>query len=199
MSMRNEQGPADSHEPSRPATPSRLSLSDKAERRLAATRSIKRPFDGLDRPSTREERRPSRSEEFNRPLAPSASLNVDHQEATLKSLLHRLDPQVVPETSADAADAEAWMKHRKLLLIVGAGAIVFGVAVAMIFLSIATSVKNSGPSSSPPRAVNASKPEASQSQSLPASSEGDQPLKQSDRVLQQFMKWRQKDSGQSAQ
>ena len=190
----------------RQVTPSRLSLSDKPERRPSTDRT--RPNIRLERPSTREEYRAPRSEAFGRPFSTAA---LEGEDAALKSLLRRLDPESVPEPAP--SPVEEWTQRRRMFLAVAGVGAMFGLAVGVgvIFLSISqtASVKDDTaapatiaapaaiseevpPSLSQPQAADAPKVVESQSRSLTIKSDQSPQGEQPDRLLQQFMQWRQK-------
>jgi len=194
----------------RQVTPSRLSLSEKPERRPSTDRT--RPNIRLERPSTREEYRQPRSEAFGRPFAP-APLEAEGEDAALKSLLRRLDPEAVPEP-APPTPVEEWTQRRRMFLAVAGVGAMFGLAVGVgvIFLSISQTATVRNDTAVPATAIaapaaiaeevppNLSQPPAAdapmvvepQSRSIANKSDQSPQGEQPDRLLQQFMQWRQK-------
>jgi len=120
---------------------------------------------------------------------------------------HRTAPSEAPAEAATEAhvSAQVWARRRKLFLVGGAIAAVFGISVgvAVVFFSgmISFPLEGAPPLTaevpqdvSPPPASGTSNSASSQPRPPSASNENDQPIsrEQSDRLLQQFKQWRQK-------
>jgi hypothetical protein len=138
------------------------------------------------------------------PFAPSSSLDAQLEDAVSESLRRHLDPQVVPEPPAFAQQ-----RSRKWLMVGGGIAAAVGVAavVALLLVTVMPVSRDGGARSglaaavgfAQPRGDNAAKSALSQFRSVLVSGEGDQAAtrEQSERLLQQFVQWRQKaDSAQ---
>lgn len=123
-----------------------------------------------------------------------------------EALRRQLDPQVVPEPAAFAQERS---RRRELLMVGGGIAAAVGVAavVALLLVTVIPVSRDSGTGSSSTAAAgfartrgdDTAKPALSQFRSLLVLDEGDQAVthEQSQRLLEQFVQWRQKtDSAQ---
>jgi len=139
--------------------------------------------------------RPSRPELVRRPPSPS-SLSAELEDAVFESLRRQMDPQVIPEPPG--MEGRLW---RRAWLGVGAAVAVAAIA-ATLFVTLAPREEAGAAAASlaataapPPAPDDATKPALDQFRALMAASgDGDQAAnrEQSDRLLKQFMQWRQK-------
>jgi hypothetical protein len=188
MSVPSEQPPTDPQDPLHYA-PRRMG--ERAEPRLAAVNET--PF----------ERTAAADSAAHLPASPAA-LNARLESAVFESLRRQLEPEMVPEP-------EDFRRERSQRAVMGvvigvAAAIVVAAAVAVAFVSIFPREKDAGASfatfvppapstlSQPRQADERSRSALSQFRPLLANGEGDQAFthEQSERLLQQFMQWRQK-------
>jgi hypothetical protein len=138
--------------------------------------------------------RPSRPELVRRAQTSPSSLGAELEDAVFESLRRQMDPQVIPEPPG--VEGRLW---RRAWLGVGAAVAVAAIAAAL-FVTLAPR-EEAGPSSfaaaapPPPAQDEATKPALDQFRALMAASgDGDQAVnrEQSDKLLKQFMLWRQK-------
>jgi hypothetical protein len=142
--------------------------------------------------------RPSKPEPVRRAPATPTSLSAELEHAVFQSLHRQLDPEVVPEPPV--TDGRLWRRAW-----IGVGAAVAVAAIAATLLVMLTPHDDSGASpaaaASSPAQDDATKPALTQFRALLGTNDGDQAIshEQSDRLLQQFMQWRQKsDAGDQA-
>src|SRR5215470_7816153 len=141
--------------------------------------------------------RTARPEPPARQLSPSKALNAKLENAVYESLLRQIDPEVVPEP----ADFKRERSQRALIgVIIGiAAAIVVSAAVAVVFVTMfpkdrGGSFSFATVSSQQQQSETGSKSALSQFRALMAGNESGQDFshEESERLLQQFMQWRQK-------
>jgi len=141
--------------------------------------------------------RSSRPESKTRPLPPSASLSSKLDSSVYESLRRQIDPEIVPEP----ADFKRERSQRALIgVIIGiAAAIVVSAAVAVVFVTMfprdrGGSFSFATVSSQQQQSETGSKSALSQFRALMAGNESGQNFthEESERLLQQFMQWRQK-------
>jgi hypothetical protein len=139
-----------------------------------------------------------RPESMSRAISPSA-LNAKLENAVFESLRRQIEPEMVPEP----ADFKRERSQRALIgVVIGvAAAVVVSAAIAVVFVTMFPSSKEKLPAasfattSSPQRqAAETSKPALSEFRALLVAGENGQAFthEQSERLLQQFMQWRQK-------
>jgi hypothetical protein len=188
MSVPSEQPderPINPQDPLHYAPPRRFT--ERAEPRLAAVVGDIKPTD-----------RASRPESTSRAVSPS-SLNSKLENAVYESLRRQIEPELVPEPS----DFKRERSQRALIgVVIGvAAAIVVSAAIAVVFVTMFPSSKDRIPGASfstastqQRQAIDTSKPALSEFRPLLAAGEGGQAFthEQSERLLQQFMQWRQK-------
>jgi hypothetical protein len=140
--------------------------------------------------------RPSRFEPARRAPSPSSALNAELEHAVFESLRRQMDPEVLPEPiSLEPSRYRAW-----LAIFAGVGA----AGIAAMLISILVPHGDIGAlfslSSASVAQEEAPKPALAQFRSLVNSSDGEQTFssEQSDRLLQQFVQWRQKADGPAA-
>lgn len=139
--------------------------------------------------------RNSRTESKTRPLLPSASLSSKLDSSVYESLRRQIDPEIVPEP----ADFKRERSQRALIgVIIGiAAAIVVSAAVAVVFVTMFPKDRSfsfATLSSQQQQSETGSKSVLSQFRALMAGNESGQNFthEESERLLQQFMQWRQK-------
>jgi hypothetical protein len=185
MSVLREDSPIDPQDP-RHYAPRRTN--PRAELRLSTVSSAvgETAFD-----------RSSKPEPIRRTPATSTSLSAELEHAVFQSLQHQLDPEVVPEPPI--TDRRLWRRAW-----IGVGAAVAVAAIAATLLVMLTPHDYSGASSAvaaSPAQDDTTKPALAQFRALLGTNDSDQAIshEQSDRLLQQFMQWRQKsDAGDQA-
>lgn len=137
------------------------------------------PFDRLSRPEVVRRASP--------PPLPSLSAELEH--AVAESLRRQMDPEVVPEPPG--LEGRGW---RRAWLGVGTAVVI--AAIAATLLVTLTSREDPGASlvASSSTQDDAAKPALAQFRSLIVASDGEQAVtrEQSEKLLQQFMLWRQK-------
>jgi hypothetical protein len=182
--MSEEQpGPAPAADPQDPLAWAPRRPSERAEPRLA---------------SVNDTPRATRPEPASRPLPASAALSAKLESAVYESLRRPVEPQIVP----DPNDFRRQDKRRTLIAIasgVGAALAVAAVA-AVLFLTVYPRERDSGQPFAAPMQQAAShpaddpKPALSQFRALVAGNRDSQNFthEQSERLLQQFVQWRQK-------
>jgi hypothetical protein len=205
MSVPSEQPterPTNPQDPLHYAPPRRFT--ERTEPRLAAVVGDIQATDrqATDRQATdrapRMEPRPEpRQEHRQEPLGRSVALNTKLENAVYESLRRQIEPEVVPEP----ADFKRERSQRALIgVVIGvAAAIVVSAAVAVVFVTMFPAAKEKLPgtsfatASSQPR-QDTSKPALSEFRALLVAGEGGQAFthEQSERLLQQFVQWRQK-------
>lgn len=143
---------------------------------------------------------PSIPESAARPPAPSAALNATLENAVYESLLRQMEPEVVPEP----VDLKRERSQRALIGVVigGAAAIVVSAAAAVAFVTMFPSAKDKIPgvsfatTASTQQRQSDDRPKAALNQfrALLVAGEAGQDFthEQSERLLQQFVQWRQK-------
>jgi hypothetical protein len=208
MSVPNEQPddrPSNPQDPLHYAPPRRFT--ERTEPRLAAVvgdiqatdrqATDRQPVDrqATDRPPLDRAARP---ESASRAISPTA-LNAKLENAVFESLRRQIEPEMVPEP----ADFKRERSQRALIgVVIGvAAAVVVSAAIAVVFVTMFPSSKEKLPgasfaTTSPPQrqAAETSKPALSEFRALLVAGEGGQAFthEQSERLLQQFMQWRQK-------
>jgi hypothetical protein len=141
--------------------------------------------------------RPSRPELVGRASPSPTSLSAELEQAVFESLRRQMDPEVIPEPPG--IDGRLW---RRAWLGVGAAVAIAAVA-ATLFVTL-TPRDEAGAfftTAASPAQDDATRPALAQFRSLIAASDGEQSVthEQSERLLQQFMQWRQKvDAGEPA-
>jgi len=141
--------------------------------------------------------RASRPESASRAILTS-SLNTKLENSVYESLRRQIEPEVVPEP----ADFRRERSQRALIgVVIGiAAAIVVSATVAVVFITMFPAAKDKIPGASfasagaQPRQADSSKPALSEFRALMVAGEGGQAFthEQSERLLQQFVQWRQK-------
>ena len=141
--------------------------------------------------------RASRPESTSRAILPS-SLNTKLENSVYESLRRQIEPELVPEP----ADFRRERSQRALIgVVIGiAAAIVVSATVAVVFITMFPAAKDKIPGASfasagaQPRQADSSKPALSEFRALMVAGEGGQSFthEQSERLLQQFVQWRQK-------
>src|SRR5262249_34322514 len=180
--------PTNPQDPLHYAPPRRFT--ERTEPRLAAVVGDIQATDRVPRPEPRQE-------PLGRAVAPSA-LNAKLENAVYESLRRQIEPEVVPEP----VDFKRERSQRALIgVVIGvAAAIVVSAAVAVVFVTMFPAAKDKLPgasfatASSQPRQLDTSKPALSEFRALLVAPEGGQAFthEQSERLLQQFVQWRQK-------
>ena len=161
-------------------------FSERIEPRLAAVVGDIQPTDRAPKP-----------ESASRAMLPS-SLNARLEHAVYESLRRQIEPELVPEP----ADFRRERSQRALIgVMIGvAAAIVVSATVAVLFVTMFPAAKDKIPGASfasaatQQRQADPSKPALSEFRALLAAGEGGQAFthEQSERLLQQFVQWRQK-------
>jgi hypothetical protein len=142
--------------------------------------------------------RPAKPELVRRPPPPPTSLSSELENAVFESLRRQMDPEVIPEPPG--VEGRLW---RRAWLGVGAAVAVAAIAAAL-FVVLAPREEAAGSfaaAAPPPAQDDATKPALDQFRNLMTANDGDQAVnrEQSDRLLKQFMLWRQKsDAGDQA-
>jgi hypothetical protein len=141
--------------------------------------------------------RPSKPELVRRAPPPPSSLSADLEHAVFESLRRQMDPEVIPEPPG--IEGRLW---RRAWLGVGAAIAVAAIA-ATLFVTFTSRDEAGTALAAAPSSVqdDATKPALAQFRSLIAPGEGDQAVnhEQSEKLLRQFMQWRQKaDAGDQA-
>jgi len=142
--------------------------------------------------------RTSRPEAASRAISPS-SLNAKLENAVYESLRRQIEPELVPEPT----DFKRERSQRALIgVVIGvAAAIVVSAAVAVVFVTMFPSSRDRTPGASFATApsqqrqvADTSQPALSEFRALLVAPEGGQAFthEQSERLLQQFVQWRQK-------
>jgi hypothetical protein len=200
MSVPSEQPterPTNPQDPLHYAPPRRFT--ERTEPRLAAVVGDIQATDrqATDRAPRMEPRPEPRQEHRQEPLGRSVALNTKLENAVYESLRRQIEPEVVPEP----ADFKRERSQRALIgVVIGvAAAIVVSAAVAVVFVTMFPAAKEKLPgtsfatASSQPR-QDTSKPALSEFRALLVAGEGGQAFthEQSERLLQQFVQWRQK-------
>jgi hypothetical protein len=204
MSVPSEQPterPTNPQDPLHYAPPRRFT--ERTEPRLAAVvgdiqATDRQATDRAPRMEPRPEPRPEpRQEHRQEPLGRSIALNTKLENAVYESLRRQIEPEVVPEP----VDFKRERSQRALIgVVIGvAAAIVVSAAVAVVFVTMFPAAKEKLPgasfatASSQPR-QDTSKPALSEFRALLVGGEGGQAFthEQSERLLQQFVQWRQK-------
>jgi hypothetical protein len=196
MSVPSEQPterPTNPQDPLHYAPPRRFT--ERTEPRLAAVVGDIQATDRVPRVEPRPEPRPEPRSE---PLGRSVTLNSKLENAVYESLRRQIEPEMVPEP----VDFKRERSQRALIgVVIGvAAAIVVSAAVAVVFITMFPAAKDKLPgasfatASSPPRQADTSKPALSEFRALLVAPEGGQAFthEQSERLLQQFVQWRQK-------
>lgn len=200
MSVPSEQPserPTNPQDPLHYAPPRRFT--ERTEPRLAAVVGDIQATDRAGRPEPRPEPRAEpRPEPRPEPLGRSVALNAKLENAVYESLRRQIEPEMVPEP----VDFKRERSQRALIgVVIGvAAAIVVSAAVAVVFITMFPAAKDKLPgasfatASSPPRQADTSKPALSEFRALLVAPEGGQAFthEQSERLLQQFVQWRQK-------
>jgi hypothetical protein len=187
MSVPSEQPDERSSSPQDPLHYAPRRFAERIEPRLAAVGGDTQPSE-----------RTSRPDHSSRAISPS-SLNAKLENAVYESLRRQMEPEMVPEP----ADFKRERSQRALIgVVIGvAAAIVVSATVAVVFVTMFPSSKEriSGASfatapSQQRQAADTSKPALSEFRALLVAPEGGQSLshEQSERLLQQFVQWRQK-------
>jgi hypothetical protein len=160
--------------------------SERVEPRLASVNDT--PFERAARPET------------SRPLPPSASLSARLESAVYESLRRQMEPEIVPEPK----DFNRQGTRRTLIAIASGVAAALAVAsvAALLFVAIYPREQDAGrsfasaaqPAQMQSQTDDISKPALSQFRALVAANSGSQNYthEQSERLLQQFVQWRQK-------
>lgn len=179
MSVLSEESPTDPQDPLHYA-PRRPN--PRPELRLSAVSAAvgETPFD-----------RPSKPEPARRAPPPPSSLSAELEHAVFESLRRQMDPEVIPEPPGQ--DGRLW---RRAWLGVGAAVGIAAVS-ATLFVTLTSHDDPGAPlaaAASSPAPDDAAKPALAQFHSLIVASDGDQAItrEQSERLLHQFMQWRQK-------
>jgi hypothetical protein len=141
--------------------------------------------------------RSAKPELVRRAPPPPPTLSAELENAVFESLRRQMDPEVVPEPPG--VEGRLW---RRAWLGVGAAVAVAAIA-ATLFVTLAPREEAGAASfaaaaAAPPAQDNATNPALDQFRALMAASgDGDQAAnrEQSDRLLKQFMLWRQKSDG----
>lgn len=193
MSVPSEQPserPTNPQDPLHYAPPRRFT--ERTEPRLAAVVGDIQATDRAGRPEG-----VGRQEPLGRSVAPS-TLNAKLENAVYESLRRQIEPEVVPEPS----DFKRERSQRALIgVVIGvAAAIVVSAAVAVVFVTMFPAAKDKIPgasfatASTQQRQVDTAKPALSEFRALLVAGEGGQAFthEQSERLLQQFVQWRQK-------
>ena len=140
--------------------------------------------------------RATRQEPISRAVSPS-SLNAKLESAVYESLRRQIEPEVVPEP----LDFKRERSQRALIgVVIGvAAAIVVSAAVAVVFVTMFPAAKDKIPgapfaTAATQHEVDTSKPALNEFRSILVAGEGGQAFthEQSERLLQQFVQWRQK-------
>jgi len=184
LSEQPDERPNNPQDPLHYAPPRRFT--ERAEPRLTAVVGDMQPTDRVSRPEP-----PSRA------ISPSA-LNAKLEHAVFESLRRQIEPELVPEP----ADFKRERSQRALIgVVIGvAAAIVVSAAIAVVFVTMFPSSKDKIPgasfatATSQQQAADSSKPALSEFRGLLVAGEGGQAFthEQSERLLQQFVQWRQK-------
>ncbi|HLG79510.1 MAG TPA: hypothetical protein VKY22_00720 [Bradyrhizobium sp.] len=143
--------------------------------------------------------RPSKPDPVRRAPPPPTSLSSELENAVFESLRRQMDPEVIPEPPG--LEGRLW---RRAWLGVGAAVAVAAIAAAL-FVTLApreeAGASLAAAAAPSPAPDDATKPTLEQFRALMAAGDGDQSAnhEQSDRLLKQFMLWRQKaDAGDKA-
>jgi hypothetical protein len=132
--------------------------------------------------------RPSKPELVHRAPRPPSSLNPELENAVFRSLRRQMDPEVVPEPPAiEGRWRRAWIGV--------AAAVAVAAMAATAFVTLTPRDEAGAPSAATSSAEDdTTKPALAQFRPLLVAKDGDQAVSpdQSQRLLQQFMQWRQK-------
>ena len=190
LSEQPDERPINPQDPLHYAPPRRFT--ERTEPRLAAVIGDIQPTDRAQ-PTDRI----PRPESTSRAISPS-SLNAKLENAVYESLRRQIEPELVPEP----ADFKRERSQRALIgVVIGvAAAIVVSAAIAVVFVTMFPSrdripgASFATATSQQRQAVDPSKPTLSEFRALLVAGEGGQAFthEQSERLLQQFVQWRQK-------
>ena len=134
--------------------------------------------------------RQSKPEPVRRAPPPPTSLSSELEHAVFESLRRQMDPEVIPEPPG--MEGRLWRRAW-----IGVGAAVGVAAIAATLFVTLTSHEETGAAlaaAAPPAQDDATKPALAQFRSLIVAADGDPAIthEQSEKLLRQFMQWRQK-------